>query len=195
MLFPGALTVRAPAGLASACGSPAPLARGQRLHLEGVVGVLGGRAEPLGKASEERQVRSPAGRQPAGILCRPPGRRGPRAPCRWFCLLGEALTLPPSETVPCRQRPERGERGAAQATAPRARSGSGRARTHRGNAPSRVPEADRQRPRSAALVAARSPGRPRSLPRWSEWGRRPGHSPGRPESRGCPQQAGWAGRA
>lgn len=37
-------------------GIPELLARGQRLHVEGIVGVLGGRAEPLVKANQRRKA-------------------------------------------------------------------------------------------------------------------------------------------
>lgn len=62
MHFPGSVTIRASAGLAREGRSPqaAVLARGQRLHVEGIVRVLGGRAEPLVKTNQRRR----AGQEP-----------------------------------------------------------------------------------------------------------------------------------
>ena len=45
------------------------LARGQGLHVEGVIGVLGGRAESLGKTNEKRG----GGQKPCVRVGRPDG--------------------------------------------------------------------------------------------------------------------------
>lgn len=73
MLFPGSVTIWAPAGLAREGWKlrAAVLARGQRLHVQGVVGVLGGRAEPLVKANQRRQ----AGQNPRAGTSSPEANR------------------------------------------------------------------------------------------------------------------------